>query len=484
MALKKIDEAKEAFNKGLELDPNNTQIKSALANLDKPKEEDNPFFNAEAMAKLQANPTTAAFLKDPDFSNKFEFCKHNPQMMMQLMQTDPRFMTVFQVITGVDLMKMQEQQFANQEKMEELKKKKEEDDKKKAEEAAEKAKKEEEDKLPDEEKAKLAKHRQADAEKDLGNAAYKKKDFEVAIGHYDKAIELFPSELTYYTNKGAVYFEMKDYQKCIECCDQAEAISKEGYYDFKKLGKAFARKANALFKIGEFDESINYYKKAMLEHNDFAFKEALRKVEKAKKKAEEEAYIDPAKSEEHREAGNKLFKDGDFPGAIKEYDEGLRRDPKNVKIFSNRAFAYVKLMEFPTALKDVEKGLAIDPEFIKLWIRKGSIHMGLKEYHKAIEAYDKGLKIDPENAECKEGKQKVMVAISMGASGGGADDQERMAHAMADPEIQGLMKDFRVQSFLQEMQANPQAAQLKMMQDPFLADAVNKLIAAGVIKVK
>jgi hypothetical protein len=30
-------------------------------------------------------------------------------MMMQVMQTDPRFMEVFQVLTGIDLGKMQEE---------------------------------------------------------------------------------------------------------------------------------------------------------------------------------------------------------------------------------------------------------------------------------------------------------------------------------------------------------------------------------------
>lgn len=484
VALKKEEEAKEVFNKGLEIDPANTQIKSALQNLDRPKAGEDPFFSAEGMAKLAADPKTSKYLEDPDFKNKLEFCKQNPQMMMQLMQTDQRFADVFRVITGIDLMQMQEQQVQSHKKAEEMRKQKEEEDKKKQEEEEERKKKEAEDALTGEEKEKLEAQRKADAEKDLGNAAYKAKDFAQAIEHYDNAIALCPNDITFYTNKAAVFFQKGEYDTCIDLCDQAIKISQEGYYDFKKLGKAFARKGNALFKLNKHDESIDCYKKAMLEHNDYSFKEAMRKVEKAKKKAEEEAYIDPEKSEEHREAGNKLFKEGNFPAAIKEYDEGLKRDPKNVKIFSNRAFAYVKLMEFPTALKDVEKGLAIDPEFTKLWIRKGNIHMGMKEFHKALEAFDKGLKIDPENQECKNGKQKVMVAISMGASGGGADDQERMQHAMADPEIQGLMKDFRVQSLLQDMQTDPQGAQAKMMGDAFLTEAVNKLIAAGVIKVK
>ena len=192
---------------------------------------------------------------------------------------------------------------------------------------------------------------------------------------------------------------------------------------------------------------------------------------------------DPVKSEEHRENGNKLFSENDFPGAIKEYDEGLKRDPTNVKIFSNRAATYTKLMELPSAMKDIEKGLALDPNFTKLWVRKAKIHIMMKEYHKAMEACDKGLKVDPDNAELKSEKQKVMITIATSAGGGGADDEERMRHGMADPEIQMLIKDYRIQQLLKEMQENPIAAQEKL-KDSFYADAVNKLIAAGVLKVK
>lgn len=39
------------------------------------------------------------------------------------------------------------------------------------------------------------------AEKDLGNQAYKKREFEVALGHYDKAYELDNTNITFLTNK-------------------------------------------------------------------------------------------------------------------------------------------------------------------------------------------------------------------------------------------------------------------------------------------
>lgn len=45
--------------------------------------------------------------------------------------------------------------------------------------------------------------RKADAlaEKEQGNAAYKKKDFQSAVQHYDRALELFDGDISFLTNR-------------------------------------------------------------------------------------------------------------------------------------------------------------------------------------------------------------------------------------------------------------------------------------------
>lgn len=75
-----------------------------------------------------------------------------------------------------------------------------------------------------------------------------------------------------------------------------------------------------------------------------------------------------------------------------------------------------------------------------------------------------------------------MQAIQMGAYAGGQHDEERVRHAMADPEIQMLMKDPRVVQVLKDLQENPHAAQ-DALRDPFINEAFNKLVAAGIIKM-
>ena len=73
------------------------------------------------------------------------------------------------------------------------------------------------------------------------------------------------------------------------------------------------------------------------------------------------AYINPEMAEEHRLKGNELFKASEFVKALKEYEEGIKRDPKAHAIYSNRCATYIKLMDFNSALKDADKAIALSP---------------------------------------------------------------------------------------------------------------------------
>ena len=50
----------------------------------------------------------APLMQDPQFRNLIDFAMKDQKILMQMLQTDPRFMTVFSVLTGIDLEKMNE----------------------------------------------------------------------------------------------------------------------------------------------------------------------------------------------------------------------------------------------------------------------------------------------------------------------------------------------------------------------------------------
>ena len=106
-----------------------------------------------------------------------------------------------------------------------------------------------------------------------------------------------------------------------------------------------------------------------------------------------------------------MFKEGKFPLALKEFDEGIKRNPKAVAIYSNRCATLIKLMDIVAGLKDADKCIELDPNFVKAYARKGTCHHLMKEYHKAMKAFEDGLKLDPTNKECIEGKNKTIACL-------------------------------------------------------------------------
>ena len=62
------------------------------------------------------------------------------------------------------------------------------------------------------------------------------------------------------------------------------------------------------------------------------------------------------------------------------------------------------------------------------------------------------------------------------------DQEERAKKAMADPEIQGILQTPEVRNALADLERDPKALN-KIMQNRSLAEKIEKLIAAGVLKM-
>jgi stress-induced-phosphoprotein 1 len=469
--LHKYQEALQAYDKGLQLEPANAQLKKGRDDVEAAMAQSGTdafadLLKGDIWTKLRSHPKTAAFCNQPDFVSLVNLIKQNPRLLGQYL-ADPRVAAMLGVLLGIDI----DTAAAPTEPMETEKTTptpppKEE---KKAE------KKEPEKELPENKKKALE-------EKDKGTECYKKKDFEAAIQHYSKAMELDPDDIVYKTNRAAVYFEMQRYDDCIKDCKEAIEEGRKHYADYKLIARAFARMGNSYMKQEQYAEAIDAYNHSLTEHRTPDVLASLQKVEKLKKEKEDREYINPQISQEEKEKGNDFFKKGMFPEAIKAYSEAIRRSPSDHTLYSNRAACYTKLGDYPLAVKDCDECLKLCPTFVKAYIRKGLAQYYMKEYHKCLETYDQGLKLEENNAELLEGVQKTMAAINrQSQAADGKPDEERLAKAMADPEIQAILRDPIMMNVLQDMQTDPKAA-TKHLRDATVSAKINKLIAAGVLR--
>ncbi|KAF8314722.1 TPR-like protein [Clavulina sp. PMI_390] len=336
----------------------------------------NLFSDPQLFSKLAANPKTAPWLADQSFVGKLKFAQSNPAMSQNILD-DPRMITVLGVLMGVDM-----SGFAGDSpdvsfggpgspsspgsrppptassskatppspapaaspapdvKM---------------------AEPEEPEELDEEAQAK----QDALKEKELGNAAYKKRDFVQAEAHFTKAWDLWPKDMTFLTNLAAVYFESGDYAKTIQTCEKAIDEGRGIRADYKLIAKALGRIGSAYAKLDDLDNAIKFFNKSLTEHRTPDILNKLRDAEKEKKERDVKAYFNPELSAASREEGNKLFKAGKFADSVKEYTEAIARDPSDARGYNNRAAAYQKLAALPEALKDADKAIEVDPKFGK-----------------------------------------------------------------------------------------------------------------------
>jgi len=464
--LGRIDESMKAYEEGLVHEPDNAQLKEGLEGVRAQKTGNkgmaNPFLTPDLFNKLRSDPRTRAYLDDPDYVKLVQDLQSNPNSLGQRLN-DTRVLTTLSVLLGINL------ESPGEEEMDATppQTRKDPKSKSKTQETKTKEEKMEED-ISSEKKAALR-------EKELGNQAYRKRNFEEALKHYNRAIELDSGDITYLNNIAAVYFEQKDYKKCIEQCEKAIEVGRENRADFKLIAKAFSRIGNAHRNLGDLYSAKTAYEKSMSEFRTPEIKALLSEVEKKIKEEERKAYIDPVKAEDEKEKGNELFKNGDYATAMKHYTEAIKRNPDDPKYYSNRAACYTKLAAFDLGLKDCEKCVELDPKFIKGWVRKGKILQGMQQHSKAISAYQKALELDSTNAEALEGYRSCTMAVN-------SDPEEVRKRAMADPEIQAIMRDPAMRLILEQMQNDPKALQ-DHLKNPDIAAKIQKLLASGFIAI-
>ena len=78
-------------------------------------------------------------------------------------------------------------------------------------------------------------------------------------------------------------------------------------------------------------------------------------------------------ADDFKAEGNALFKAGEFKKAAVAYTKGIKADPSNHILYSNRCAAFLKMLKVSRALRDAETCIELAPEWAKGYYRKAKV---------------------------------------------------------------------------------------------------------------
>uniref|UniRef100_A0AC34QF84 C2H2-type domain-containing protein n=1 Tax=Panagrolaimus sp. JU765 TaxID=591449 RepID=A0AC34QF84_9BILA len=237
-----------------------------------------------------------------------------------------------------------------------------------------------------------AQNAQAIAERDAGRVAARMGDSVTAHEHYDAAIAWWPTNAMLYTFKASLYFKEKQYNNCIEQCKIAIKVELEAKSNVQRIASILGRIGDAYLNLNDFEMALDWYGKSLSQchHPDIVKKR------------------DEIQHDLSLQIANTLFQKGDYPGAMKHYNEAIKRNPDNAVLYSNRAACYQKLMEFHKCIEDCDIALKKNPKFAEAYCLQAKTYKLLSYY-----AYQNTLAIDPNNREALEEVQKLSNDPSM-----------------------------------------------------------------------
>jgi tetratricopeptide (TPR) repeat protein len=159
---------------------------------------------------------------------------------------------------------------------------------------------------------------------------------------------------------------------------------------------------------------------------------------------------DPRNAKAYRDRGNYYLDQGDTERALADFsraediespprqpatqaagmqtallDQAIAREPKNPKVYYERANAFAGAGDYDRALADYNQAIVIDPKFVDAYYNRGVVYQMRSEFERAISDYDLAITFNPNFAAAYNNRGVALKA--KGDAGRAIADFERAA---------------------------------------------------------
>ena len=96
-----------------------------------------------------------------------------------------------------------------------------------------------------------------------------------------------------------------------------------------------------------------------------------------------------------------------YVAAIEGYTKAISLDPSNPALFSNRAFAHLRLEEFGAAAEDATHALELDPKYAKAYYRRGDAAFARSHFRGAVADFKSAARLAPGDRDLRRKLQEA-----------------------------------------------------------------------------
>ncbi|HLF18858.1 MAG TPA: tetratricopeptide repeat protein [Candidatus Omnitrophota bacterium] len=249
-------------------------------------------------------------------------------------------------------------------------------------------------------------------------------DFDRAIRHFTRAIELDPEFKEAYSFRGNMYAKIGQDDLALE--DYARAIGidpqfSEAYYN---IGVLYQKKGQSDLALQQYDKALELNPADVKAYNNrskiFAERKQYVQAISDMNKAIE---ISPLTSRLYFSRANiyEEMKRDDL--ALEDYDMALSVKPIYPPAYMYRAELNRRAEQFELAIEDYEKALIFEPKDLRIYFQLGLTYIMTGDYQQALIEYDRILKIDPEFYMAHY--QKANIYLAMNEKGKASEEFEK-----------------------------------------------------------
>lgn len=399
-----FEEAEQSYRKALKLDPLNTNLPDDISRVQQKisqkkrsssgsgngSSSGNSFLSAEFLNSLRMNPAIAPLFSDPEFERMIDDISSNPQNITRY-SSDPRMLQVMQALLGSVIsgnLNNSGNNNSNNSSTTDYSR-------------------------PMKIFGKSNPKKEAEEEKNLGNAEFRKGNYEDALEHYKKAISIDETNLVYYTNISSIFTKQGKYEEAIEICYKAIEIGRANDATPDAISRAYQKIALNQAALGNFLDSCDALSLALKEKDDPQFSRDKEKIESMLEKLVKGNEVDLEVAKAENEEGLKCMANRDYSNAVDHFSLAIIKSENEIEYYQNRAEAFTQLGEIKMALKDLQIILAFDPNNDYAYFKKGYCYFVNGDYASAQESFSKAKEIAPNNEKLANSISEIQRQIQL-----------------------------------------------------------------------